>query len=118
MLTDDQFEALRLKLEQTFHETVSRRRIQAIHTNSAYRWQPPLHIEIDRSCAGLTKEGPPELVVAIYESHSFLVCTPDHGFERGSPHIFTRADVRQVVDMDMLLRMPDAASDKSTHEPE
>ena len=36
--------------------------------------------------------------IFIYESRSFLVCTADHGLERGRPHIFTRADVKEVVD--------------------
>lgn len=110
MLSRDGFEMLRRKLEQTYQERVSGRRIKAIRVNSGHRWQPPLYIEVGQPCAHLTPDGPPELVMAIFESRSFLVCTPDHGIDRGAPHIFTRTDVRQVVDMepaDNITETPD-----------
>ncbi len=97
-LSPEEFEQLRQKLETMYHEEVRDRRIRAIRVNSGYRWQPPLFVEVGQACAHLTPDGPPEVIVAIYESRSFLVCTPDHGIERGSPHIFTRADVKEVVD--------------------
>ena len=98
MLNDEQFEELRLKLEKKYGVPVSDRRIRALRVNSGYRWQPPLYIERGKYCAHLSPDGPPEMIVEIFESRSFLVCTPDHGVEEGSPHIFTRADVKQVVD--------------------
>ncbi|MEW5796471.1 MAG: hypothetical protein AB1772_08920 [Candidatus Zixiibacteriota bacterium] len=116
MLSDEQLETLRAKLERVYQAPVSRRRIRAIRTNSAYRWQPPLYVEVGCTCAVLTKDGPPELVVAIFESDSFLVCTPDHGAECGSPHIFTRADVRQVIYSDKLEPVPGTVPVKRQHD--
>jgi hypothetical protein len=116
MLSQDEFEALRRKLEVMYGERVSGRRIQALRVNSGYRWQPPLYIEVGSSCANLTPDGPPEEIVAIYESRSFLVCTPEHGLNCGSPLIFTRADVKQVVDMEPPDRNIGPSPDTSGHE--
>jgi hypothetical protein len=116
MLSQDEFEALRRKLENMFSERVSDRRIRALRVNSAYRWQPPLHIEVDQYCANLTPDGPPEEIVAIFESRSFLVCTPDHGVENGSPFIFTRADVKHVTDMEPPDRIIGQSPDENCNE--
>ena len=97
MLTPDEFEALRLKLETRYKQKVHDRRVKAIRVNSSYRWQPPLYIEVGKRCAHLTQDGPPEKVVAIFESKSFLVCTPENGVETGRPHIMWRGDVKEVV---------------------
>jgi hypothetical protein len=35
-------------------------------------------------------------VVAIFESVSYLVCTPDRGAGEGLPYFFTRNEVREV----------------------
>ena len=96
-LSPDEFEQLRRKLEARYHEKVSDRSVKAIRVNASYRWQPPLTIVVGQMCHHLTPEGPPEKIVAIYESKSFLVCTPDNGAERGRPHIFYRGDVKEVV---------------------
>jgi hypothetical protein len=116
MLSQDEFETLRRKLEDLYHERVSERRIRALRVNSGYRWQPPLFIEAGQPCANLTPDGPPEEIVAIFESRSFLVCTPDHGFKGGSPYIFTRADVKQVVDLEPPDRVTGSSSDKGDDE--
>jgi hypothetical protein len=100
MLDPEQFEEIRRKLEATYNEAVSGRRIRGLRVNSSYRWQPPLHMEVGKYCSHLSPDGPPELVLAIYESRSFLVCTPEHGIKQGSPYIFTRADVKGVIDAD------------------
>ena len=116
MLSQDEFEALRRKLEDMYRERVSERRIRALRVNSGYRWQPPLYIEVGKHCANLTPDGPPEEIVAIFESRSFLVCTPDHGFKRGSPFIFTRADVKQVIDMGPPDQVTGTSPDKGDNE--
>lgn len=95
-LTDEEWEKLRARWEETLEVPVQTRRIRSIEVVSAYHWQPKLLIEVGKPCAGLWKDTPPELVLAIFESRSFLVCTPDHGVERGAPHFFTRDDVRKV----------------------
>lgn len=116
MLSQNEFETLRRKLEEMFGETVSDRKIRALRVNSGYRWQPPLHIEVGQYCANLTPDGPPEEIVAIFESRSFLVCTPDHGVKSGSPVIFTRADVKQVTDMEPPDRIAGQSQDEHRDE--
>jgi len=95
-LTDEEWETLRARWEKTLNVPVQTRKIRAIEVVSSYHWQPRLFIEVGKACAGLWKDTPPEMVLAIYESRSFLVCTPEHGVERGTPHFFTRDDVRRV----------------------
>ena len=112
MLSQDEFEKLRRKLEEMFDERVSDRRILALRINSGYRWQPPLYVEVGQCCASLTPDEPPEMIVAIFESRSFLVCTPDHGVENGSPFIFTRDDVKQVI----FMKPPDLIAGQSQDE--
>ena len=99
-LPPEEFEAIRIKLEAKYDEKVQARRIKSIRVNSSYRWQPPLTIVVGQFCSHLTIDGPPEKIVAIYESKSFLVCTAEHGYEQGSPHIFYRGDVKEVTDDD------------------
>lgn len=96
-LSDDEREALRLRWEKSLGVAIQTRRVKAIEIVSGYHWQPRLHVEVGRRCAELWKDTPPEPVLAIFESRSFLVCTPDHGVDRGAPHIFTRDDVRKVI---------------------
>gem|GEM_PF-1104217 len=96
-ISDDDWEKLRRRWEETLKVPVQTRRIRAIEVVSVYHWQPKLFIEVGKMCADLWKDSPPELVVAIFESRSFLVCTPDHGVDRGAPHVFTHEDVRRVI---------------------
>jgi len=116
MLTDDGWKALRRKCEKMFGERISPRKIRALRVNSGFHWQPPLDIEVGRFCAHLTPDGPPEEIVAIFESRSFIVCTPDHGFRKGSPFIFTRSDVKQVIDMEPPDRVANPSPDGRPNE--
>ncbi len=100
MLNRDEWEELRQKLDAELKPEVKKRRIKAIRVNSAYRWQPPLWIEVGHEVGYLEKDGPPELIVAIYESTTFLVVTPEHGYEEGLPHFFAKEDVHQVVPLE------------------
>ncbi len=100
MLTDNQVEELRLRLQEKYGVPVRSRRIGAIRLNSAYRWQPPLHIRVGQYCGPLIQDGPAELVLAIFEATTFIVCTPDHGVEQGMPHFFAKEDVHQVAEKD------------------
>ena len=97
MLAQDEFEKLRLQMEKLYGQKVHDRRIKSLRVNSSYHWQPPLQIVVGQYCSHLTLDGPPEKIMAIFESKSFLVCTPDHGYEQSSPHIFWRGDVKEVV---------------------
>jgi hypothetical protein len=97
LLSPEEFEETRLRLEKMYNEKVLDRKVRAIRVNSSYRWQPKLFIEIGKFCGPLTPDGPPEKIMVIFESRSYLVCTQGHGFESGSPYIFTRADVKEVI---------------------
>jgi hypothetical protein len=97
VLSTEEYEKLRRHWEEAMDIHIRDQRIRSIEINSAYQWQPKLHVEVGKYCANMWKDAPPELVVAIFESRVFLVCTPDHGAERGAPHIFTRDDVRKVI---------------------
>jgi hypothetical protein len=99
-LSLDELEELRLNLDRQLKPAIRKRRIKAIKVNSAYRWQPPLFIEVGKECAHLQPEGSPELIVAIFESSTFVVVTPDHGYKKGLPYFFAKEDVQQVIEID------------------
>ena len=98
MLPPDELEHLRQRLMIDFHLKIRTKRIRAIKVNSSYHWQPPLFIEVGKMCSHLEQNGPAERIVAIFESTAFLVCTRDHGVEKGMPHFFSRQDVRNVIE--------------------
>jgi hypothetical protein len=100
MLPPDELEALRQKIADRFGLKIQPKRIRAIKVNSSYHWQPPLFIEVGKSCGHLEQGGPSEKIVAIFESTAFLVCTPEHGVQGGLPHFFSRQDVRRVFEAD------------------
>ncbi len=98
MLTPEQRESLRLKIQAQYKPEIKKRAIRAIKVNSASHWQPPLYIEVGQKVAHLEPDGRPELVIAIFESGAFMVVTPEHGHEKGLPHFFAKEDVQQVVE--------------------
>lgn len=98
MLTHDEHEALRLRLERAIKANIKRKRIRAIVVNSAMRWQPPLRIEVGKACAQLEIDAPLEVVVAIFESTAFLVVTQHRGIDTPLPYYFSREDVRRVFE--------------------
>ncbi len=97
LLSPEEYERLRGQLEKRYRAKVLDRKIRAIRVNSSYHWQPKLFIEVGKFCGHLELDGPPEKIMVIYESRSFLVCTPGHGYEGGRPYVFARADVREVM---------------------
>jgi hypothetical protein len=99
MLTSEELHRLRQRLAEELRAPVKARAIRAIRVNSAQHWQPPLIIEVGRICRHLEKGAPPEKVMAILESTTFMVCTSGRGLLEGSsPYFFAREDVRQVVE--------------------
>jgi hypothetical protein len=83
-------------LETNFEISIKERRIKAITVNPTQQALPPLDIAVGRKCANLEPAAPPELVLAIFDATTFLVCTPDRGAGRGLPYFFAREDVRRV----------------------
>lgn len=97
MLTDDELAVLREQLEKTLKARIKPRVIKAIKVNSAFHWQPPMQIEVGKLARNLELDAAAEEVVAIFESASFMVCTPTRGTGTTPPYFFSREDVRQVL---------------------
>jgi len=98
MLPPGELESLRISLMETYGLKIRPKRIRAIKVNSAYHWQPPLLIEVGKKCQHLEQDAPSQEIVAIFESTTFLVCTPNHGVGGGMPHFFSRQDVQRVFE--------------------
>lgn len=99
MLSDSEYDDLKLRLEKSLKVKIRAKKIRAIRVNSSFHWQPPLFIEVGRECANLEKDSPPEKIIAIFEHASFLVITPDRGLNPGSlPYFFLRQDVQEIIE--------------------
>ena len=98
LLNEEQLEALRLRLQEKLSTRLKPKRIAALRVNSGHRWQPPLYIEVGKTCKHLEKDAPPMLVQAVFEAVTFVVCTPERGVESGLPIFFAREDVREVIE--------------------
>ena len=98
MLPDIELKLLRDRLEKGMNVKIRPKKIEAIHVNSASHWQPPLYIKVGEKCANLEKDSLPENIIAIFESITFLVCTPDRGIDNNLPYFFAKEDVTQVVE--------------------
>jgi hypothetical protein len=99
MLNETEYEQLRTRLEKQLRIKIRDKRIRAIRVNSSFHWQPPLHIEVDKRCANLERNTPPEKIIAIFEHASFVVITLERGFKENSlPYFFARQDVQEVIE--------------------
>jgi hypothetical protein len=83
-------------LARLMRRTIHDKQITAIEVNPLYHGSPRRWIEVGRHYAELEPEAPSQLVIAIFESDSFLVCTPERGAGKGLPYIFTREEVKRV----------------------
>jgi len=99
MLSSEELNKLRKELEKRLGAKIRSRRIKGIRVNSAYHWQPPLHIQVGGYCSDLEKDSPKERIVAIFEATTFLVCTPDRGVSGTLPYFFSKEDVQRVEEM-------------------
>jgi hypothetical protein len=99
MLSDSEYDALKTRLERQLHVKLRDKRIKALKVNPSPHWQPPLFIEVDGWCAMLEKDTPAEKIIAIFEHASFIVITPDRGYQENSlPYFFARQDIQQVIE--------------------
>ena len=96
VLSEEEWRRVHEYVQEGSRAPVKEKRIRAITVNPAYRWQPKIRIEVGRYYSNLEPDAPREQVIAIFESASFLVCTPSRGGGRGVPYFFSREDVRQV----------------------
>ena len=71
-------------------------RIKAVEVNPLYHGSRRRRIEVGQYYTDLEPGAPSQLVVAIFESDSFLICTPERGYGEGVPYIFTRQEVKGV----------------------
>ena len=100
MLDDQEFEKIRKYLEDLTGQKISDKKIRALGVNPPYHGQPKRLIEVGKYYADLEPEAPSEQVIAIYESKSFCVCTPNRGAGTGLPYFFTRDTIYIVEDME------------------
>ena len=96
MLSLEELNRLREDLEKSLGAKIRPRKIKGSRVNSAYHWQPPLHIRVGGYCSDLEKDSPKEKIVAIFEATTFLVCTPERGLSGTLPYFFSKQDVQQV----------------------
>ena len=96
MLSLEELEQARLKLEKQLNIKIKKWRIKALTVNPANRKIPHMRIEIGQIYKNLEPSALPDQVLAIFESVSFLVCTKKRGIEEGLPYFFAREDVRRV----------------------
>ncbi len=96
MIDDNHREEARARLEKLMKAKVHAKAIRAIKVNPLYHGSPSRVIEVGGKYADLEPGEPSRHVVAIFESHSFLVCTTERGLDSGIPYIFTRAEVVRV----------------------
>ena len=91
---------IRAYLEQLIGKKLRPKRIRAILVNPTSQLLPKMYLEVGRSYSGLEPGAPKEKVVAIFETASFLVCTPDRGAGKGLPYFFSRQDILRVEEME------------------
>jgi hypothetical protein len=99
MLSDNELNDLRMRLEKRLKTKIRPKRIKAIRVNSSFHWQPPLFIAVGGMSSNMEKDSPPEEIIAIFEHASFVVVTPDRGYtDKTLPYFFARQDVKEVIE--------------------
>ena len=96
MLSIDEKEKIRQYLEKLFGQKVEKTEIKSITVNPPYHGQGKRTIEVNHSYADLEPGRPPDKVLAIFKSRSFLICTAERGARKGMPYIFTRDTIISV----------------------
>ena len=100
MLTPEELEELRRRLEKSLNIRLRKKRIRALTVYPTHQQIPNMKIEVGKSYRNLEPGEPPDQVLAIFESVSFLVCTRKRGIEEGLPYFFAREDARKVEEME------------------
>lgn len=89
-------ENIRLYLEKLVNKPVHDPDIRAITVNPLYHGSSKMRVAVGSHCAGLEPGAPTQVVLAIFESASFLVVTVERGAGAGMPYFFTRQEVKNV----------------------
>ncbi|MFH1687533.1 MAG: hypothetical protein ABIE70_08435 [bacterium] len=89
-------ENIRRRLQKLVNQPVNDPGIKAITVNPLYHGSSRMRVTVGSVCANLEPGAPPQEVLAIFESMSFLVVTAVRGATSGLPYIFTRQEVKNV----------------------
>ena len=103
MKPEDVREGIRKFVEETMGGKVNGREIKAIwvHPRSEHkRIYDDIKIEVGKYLDNRMSDTPNEKVMAIFESNTFLVCTPNRGVLRGMPYLYGKEEVYKVEEMD------------------
>jgi hypothetical protein len=100
VIPDEERDRIKTYLEGVVLGKIRDRKIRSIRVNMSYKRRPNLVIEVGKQYSDLEPGAPFQQVVAIFESDSFLVCTPERGAGAGLPYYFVREDVREVKEFD------------------
>ena len=103
MEPEDVREGIRKFVEETMGWKVNSREIKAIwvHPRSEHkRIYDDIKIEVGEYLDNRMSDTPNEKVMAIFESNTFLVCTPNRGVLRGIPYLYGKEEVYKVEEMD------------------
>ncbi len=89
-------EQIRQYLEKLVKEKVHDKHIRSLTVNPLYHGSAKMRVVSGQLCTNLEPDTPAQMVLAIFESQSFLVCTEERGAGKGLPFIFTRTEVVRV----------------------
>lgn len=93
-------EGVRQYLEKLVKAPVLPKLITSLTVNPLYHGSSKMTVVVGNYVGSLEPGASPELVLAIFESKSFLVVTPSRGNMRGLPYFFTRQEVIRADAMD------------------
>jgi len=100
MFTPDELDKMRLRLEKQLNIRIRKKHIRALTVYPTHQQIPNMYIEVGKTYRNLEPAAPPDQVLAIFESVSFLVCTKKRGIDEGLPYFFAREDARKVEEME------------------
>jgi len=103
MEPEDVREGIRKFVEETMGGKVKSREIKAIWVqprSEHKRIYDDIKIEVGEYLDNRMSDTPNEKVMAIFESNTFLVCTPNRGVLRGIPYLYGKEEVYKVEEMD------------------
>lgn len=103
MSSENVTEGIRKFVAETMRWKVNSREIKTIwvHPRSEHkRIYDDIKIEVGQYLDNRMSDTPNEKVMAIFESDTFLVCTPNRGVLRNLPYLYGREEVYKVEDMD------------------
>jgi len=90
-------------VEKNMYWKITSKEIKAIwvHPRSEHkRIYDDIKIEVGEYLDNRMSDTPNEKVMAIFESNTFLVCTPNRGVLRGMPYLYGKEEVYKVEEMD------------------